>query len=147
VAIFVAHIGATSALHASAQTRALLHVMQSPANIDVDASECNVDDHLTLAQAARAIPGKPSCCAVWRWCRRGVKSRSGNRVHLQHIRIGGKIFTKAAWVRDFGRRLAEADVAHFDCGEGNGDSPNTAAKEIRQQHQEAIDRELREAGM
>jgi hypothetical protein len=42
-----------------------------------------------------------------------VLARSGERVHLRHERVGGKLFTTRAWIEEFGRRLAEADAAHF----------------------------------
>lgn len=73
----------------------------------------SADQYLTLAQAAKVTPGQPSVNAMWRWCRRGVRSRDGARVYLEHIRVGGKIFTTAEWVYEFGQRLATADTAHF----------------------------------
>jgi hypothetical protein len=71
-------------------------------------------DYLTLGQIAAEVPSRPHSSCVWRWCRRGVKSRSGERIRLEHVRIGGKIFSTAAWLNEFGRRLAEADAQHFD---------------------------------
>ena len=53
----------------------------------------NCDNHITLAEAAKLAPGRPSACAVWRWCRIGIKSRNGQRIRLEHIRAGGRIFT------------------------------------------------------
>lgn len=49
------------------------------------------EEHLTLSQAARLAPGRPSANCVWRWCREGVKSKSGERVRLKHMRFGGRI--------------------------------------------------------
>ncbi len=69
---------------------------------------------ITLTQAAKIAPGRPSTNCLWRWCRRGVKARDGQRVRLQHVRIGGKIFVTLAWLEAFGRHLAEADVKSFD---------------------------------
>lgn len=69
---------------------------------------------LTLAKAAQAAPGRPSANAIWRWCRRGVLARSGERVRLQHIRQGGRVYTRIDWLEEFGARLAQADTAHFD---------------------------------
>jgi len=59
--------------------------------------------HITLTEAAKITPGRPSTNCLWRWCRRGVMSRSGQRVRLEHVRIGGKIFTTARWVEEFGK--------------------------------------------
>jgi hypothetical protein len=72
------------------------------------------DEHITLTQAAQVAPGRPSTNCMWRWCRRGVLARSGQRIRLQHVRVGGKIFTTAAWLREFGQQLAEADRAYFE---------------------------------
>ena len=69
-----------------------------------------LDGHLTLSQASKITPGRPSTNCIWRWCRYGVLSRTGERVYLQHIRVGGKVFTRAEWIEDFGRTLAEADA-------------------------------------
>jgi len=71
-------------------------------------------DHLTLSQAAKLSPGHPSTSAVWRWARKGVLSRSGQRIRLTHIRVGGKIFTTRDALDKFFAALAESDVEHFD---------------------------------
>ncbi len=109
-------------------------------------------EHLTMAQAAKVLPSHPSPNCLWRWCRKGVKSRSGERVHLQHVRLGGVIFTTAAWVEEFGSRLAQADVEHFDLGEQDilihrpGHSQPYTNKQ-RVAHLEQVQRELAEAGI
>ena len=41
-------------------------------------------------------------------------ARNGQRIRLQHVRIGGKLFTTTEWVTQFGLSLAEADVSYFD---------------------------------
>jgi len=46
-----------------------------------------------------------------------VIARSGERVRLQHVRIGGKLFTSARWLDEFGQRLANADAAYFEIGD------------------------------
>ena len=71
------------------------------------------DERVTLSQAARIAPGKVSPNCIWRWCRRGVLSRMGERIHLQHIRVGGKLYTSPRWIEEFGERLADADAAYF----------------------------------
>ena len=72
------------------------------------------NEYVTLSGAAKVAPGRPSANCMWRWCRKGVRSRGGEIVRLEHIRLGGKILTTADWVADFARRLAEADTAYFD---------------------------------
>lgn len=85
------------------------------ADMDVVANRNSLDDgYLGLGRAAQETPGRPSANCVWRWCRRGVKSPSGERVRLRHIRVGGKIYTKRSWLEEFWRALAERDVAYFD---------------------------------
>ncbi len=74
----------------------------------------SLDGLISLTQAAKIAPGRPSTNCVWRWCRRGVRARDGERVRLRHVRIGGKIFTTADWLADFGNALAEADAKYFD---------------------------------
>ncbi len=74
----------------------------------------SLDDHLTLSQAAKLAPGRPSANCVWRWCRGGVKAASGSRVRLKHVRFGSRIYTTRQWLNDFGLALAKADAAHFD---------------------------------
>ena len=39
---------------------------------------------ITLTEAAKITPGRPSTNCLWRWCRRGVLSRGGERVRLEH---------------------------------------------------------------
>lgn len=78
-----------------------------------EAPDCS-PSWLTLIDAAAHLPGRPSVNCIWRWCRRGVLGRNGVRIRLQHIRIGGKIFTSREWIADFARQLAESDAAHFD---------------------------------
>lgn len=71
------------------------------------------DAHLSLTDVAKIVPGRPSANCVWRWCRRGVLARSGERIRLRHVRIGGKIFTTRRWLEDFGRELAAEDAKYF----------------------------------
>ena len=67
--------------------------------------------YLTLSQAAKQLPGRPAAGTLWRWCRRGIQVRhSDARVRLQHVRIGGRLYTTVDWLADFGRQLAEADI-------------------------------------
>ena len=72
---------------------------------------------LSLAEAVKLIP-QTSCKSIsvntmWRWCRRGIKSRCGEIICLEHVRLGGKIYTTAKWLTDFGKKLAEADAEYF----------------------------------
>ena len=71
-------------------------------------------DLITLTEAAKLLPGRPSVNCVWRWCRKGVLGRNLEHVHLQHVRMGGKIFTRREWLLEFGKAIATADSAHYD---------------------------------
>lgn len=71
-------------------------------------------DLITLAEGAQHVPGRPTANCLWRWCRRGVLARDGSRIRLQHVRVGGRVMTSVDWIRDFGKRLSEADAAYFD---------------------------------
>lgn len=79
-------------------------------------------EYVNLATVSKLLPSCPHPSCIWRWCRRGVKSRSGERIKLEHVRIGGKIFCTAAWLDEFGRRLAEADAQHFDARDDEADA-------------------------
>lgn len=72
------------------------------------------DDYITLTHAAQSVPGRTTPNCVWRWCRTGVLARNGERVRLEHVRVGGKIYTRHGWLEAFCRRLAELDTAYFD---------------------------------
>lgn len=120
------------------------------------------DEHITLTEAAKIAPGRPSTNCLWRWCRRGVKARGGERVRLQHLRIGGKIFTSPRWLGEFGRNLAEADAKYFDLCEAAAEAARTAELQTprrrrrsltqqfaneRQRELAQIDRELEAEGL
>lgn len=75
----------------------------------------NSDEYITLSQANLLLPIKLSVGTLWKWCRHGIRSKSGTRIRLRHSRFGGRIYTKAVWVEEFGERLAAADqVAEID---------------------------------
>lgn len=91
-------------------------------------------------------------------------SRSGTRVRLEHVRIGGKIFTTAQWVEEFGKALAQADASYFDMQEPDAETPGAPAQahprrrtprrrptsrhiQQRQAAHDQANRELEEAGL
>jgi len=65
---------------------------------------------LTLSQAAQTLPHRPHPSALWRWARRGLRTRHGNVVRLRHVRIGKRIFVTREDLEAFGRAVAEADT-------------------------------------
>ena len=72
------------------------------------------NDYLDLTEAAKRTPGRPNPSTVWRWCRKGILSRSGGRIRLHHVRAGCRIYIKADDLDDFFKRTAEADAPHFE---------------------------------
>ncbi len=117
--------------------------------------------YLSLTEVAKIAPGRPSTNCVWRWCRRGVLSRGGDRVRLRHVRIGGMIYTTAGWLAEFGQCLADADARYFDLCDAAADdarararrdsrAPRRAARRDRHHRgggDEELDRELRAEGL
>ena len=107
----------------------------------------NPDVYLTLSEAAKLAPGRPSANAVWRWARRGVRSRAGHRVYLHHIRAGGRVLTRRDWVEDFMTELAEADAEHFRDADADRLPPERQhRKSERDEHERAAER-LRQRGL
>ena len=108
-------------------------------------------EYITLTQAAQMAPSRPSINCIWRWSRKGVLARSGERVRLQHVRIGGKLYTTAAWLSQFGQTLAEADANYFRLDSKPVVSlpaaPRTRTDKQRQAAIEKADRELAEMGV
>lgn len=65
------------------------------------------DELLTLTQACRLLPRKPSPSTLWRWRTSGVVV-NGRRVRLTCIRAGGTWLTTMAAFADFLKQQTEA---------------------------------------
>ncbi len=105
---------------------------------------------ITLTQAAALAPGRPSVNCIWRWCRKGVLARDRSRVRLRHVRIGGKLYTTARWLGEFGQALATADADYFKPDDGRPaatSSPRSRDDEQRRAAVEKAERELAEMGV
>ena len=100
--------------------------------------------YITLTQAAKLAPSRPSVNCIWRWCRKGVLARDGQRIRLQHIRIGGKLYTTAEWLDAFGHQLAEADAGYFSLGGRAVTSSAVPGRRTEMQRQAAVQRAHRE---
>lgn len=59
---------------------------------------------LSLEQAGKCLPGRPSRTTLWRWCRKGL-----NGVKLEYRRMGRKILTSQEALERFTLSLAAAD--------------------------------------
>ncbi len=97
---------------------------------------------ITLSQASKTIPGRPSSSTIWRWIRTGIRTADGDRVRLRHIRVGRRIFISPDDLNRFFRDIAARDwqprPQPRDLLEGN---PIPAA------HTEIIEARLRQAGI
>ena len=74
--------------------------------------------YLSMAKAARHCPGTngrphPHPSALFRWCRHGLKSRSGRHVRLKHVRCGRGLYTTVEWLHGFFDELATSDLGYF----------------------------------
>jgi len=72
------------------------------------------DDLLTLSEAARTVPRPVSPSTIFRWHRSGIRARNGERVRLEAMRYGGRLFVARGELENFARRLARADAAADD---------------------------------
>ena len=103
-------------------------------------------DYISLVQAAKICPNRPSANAVWRWARKGVKSRSGGRIYLRHYRVGGTLHTTENDLHAFFAEIAQADRSYFE------DTPITEvvvspSEVARTKRVESAERLLSEAGI
>ena len=109
---------------------------------------------VTLCEAAKLLPllnaKRISANAIWRWCRKGVSG-----IHLEHVRIGGRIFTSPDALNRFVNALAEADVRRLNTApepaapaptRGRREQPRRSAAEAAEQHRLACE-ELDRAGI
>lgn len=72
----------------------------------------NISDEnlVTLAEAARSLPGRPSIPTLWRWCTTGVRG-----VRLGHVRLGRRIYTSMEALNDFANACALAATNRSAC--------------------------------
>ncbi|MBI1190042.1 MAG: hypothetical protein GC200_05095 [Tepidisphaera sp.] len=63
--------------------------------------------------------------AIWRWCRKGIKARSGQRVYLKHIRSGRRLLTTQTWLDEFHADLTREDHAGLATGASVEPKPDT----------------------
>jgi len=87
-----------------------------------------MQDHealIPLAEARHFWPGAPHASTLWRACRYGVRASNGRRVRLEHARYGRRVYTSPAAIERFGRRLADADAAHFGRPAADAASPQS----------------------
>lgn len=93
--------------------------------IDISSEEL-----LTLAQASRLLPGRPSVATLWRWRHRGVGGR-----RLETVVIGGRPYTSKEALQRFARQL------------GGNDTPTIRSPARRERAIRKAEAELNAAGI
>lgn len=88
---------------------------------------------ISIAEAPRHIPGRPSLATVWRWVLNGT--RAGK---LDSILIGGRRFTSVEAIQRFADKSTAA---------ANGERPSALTSRQRQIAIERAERELAEDGI
>lgn len=79
------------------------HTLPEPGNTHAD------DPYLTLNAVARHLERggkKPAISTIWRWCKKG-----SNGTTLRYSKFGRGIRVRLSDLEDFGRKLADADMA------------------------------------
>lgn len=107
--------------------------------------------YLSIANAARLLPGKPSPSAVWRWVRSGV-----NGVKLPAIKVGSRFFINEADLAGFIQHVTEMDRERFEAARaarqaeqaaGKAARPRPASEKRRQREINEAMENLRKAGV
>ena len=60
------------------------------------ANPSQVENMISLVEAARSLPGRPHASSLYRWCRKGVRG-----VKLQTWLVGGRRYTTIAALEQF----------------------------------------------
>ena len=64
------------------------------------------EELITMAEAAKLLPGRPSVVSLWRWRLRGIAG-----VKLRFVTVGRKPLTTREWLREFIIKSSEARQA------------------------------------
>jgi hypothetical protein len=94
---------------------------------------------LTFSQAGQLCPGHPHGSTVWRWARKGVVTRSSQRIRLAYVQAGRKFYTTAEAVAEFLKAWREADEAHFAQSASAAPTRRETISVVRQEHDAATD--------
>jgi hypothetical protein len=93
--------------------------------------DLRTEEKMSLSQAARTLPpgrlGRPtSLSTLLRWIQDGVKTPSGEIVHLEALRLGSRWLTSAEALQRFAEKLTPGADAPSAAG-----TPRTAARRRR----------------
>lgn len=97
--------------------------------------ELRPDSALTLNEARKKLPGRPSLSTMIRWANKGVLVRN-QRICLDATRVGRRYFTDGPAIDRFLRAIQDADRAEADTP-----TPEPPLTHSRAEHS------LREAGL
>ena len=101
------------------------------------------NEYLTLAEAARACPKPVHASAIWRWVRKGIRTKTDRVIRLRAIEQGKRILTTREWLlRFFEEQLAENNKA-FTAGDASDLSCELSATD----RAAAADAQLEAAGL
>lgn len=105
------------------------------------------ESSLTLSEAA-ALPGAPDRSSLWRWITTGVKCRGGQRIHLEAVKLGGKLITSRQAIEAFASELAENDRRYYLTRKAATINPERTPSERQQERaNEAAEQRLRARGI
>lgn len=65
-------------------------------------------EFLTLAEATRVVPGRPTIGTLWRWITRGIR---GGEVRLDSMCVGGRRFVTRQAINEFLAHCGQAAEA------------------------------------
>jgi len=89
-----------------------------------------ISQYIALVQAAKRCPTRPHAGGIWRWCRMGVKSRSGDRIKLSRYASADAYLqqTKTCWTslcssRNATQHTSAGNRSRFRCGQSEGANP------------------------
>ena len=69
----------------------------------------SAEHYLTISEASKNIPGRPSVSTIWRWINKGI---GANSIKLKSIRVGGKRYTTSEMIDEFLIELNDLDRSH-----------------------------------
>lgn len=104
------------------------------------------EQKISLNAAAKITPEPVHPSAPWRWMRRGILGRNGQRVFLEGVRVGGKLMTSEPAMERFFAAVAEADAEHF---RNDRSGSSTRMKPTESHRKVSVDRakqEMEDAG-
>ena len=107
-----------------------------------------MQDLISLTEASKIVPRRPTVSTLWRWARKGLRARDGQLIRLEHRRIGARVYTTASWLSDFFARCTAADQAYFAAADAGVSAPGLkSTPALRRRQFTAAVAELDEAGL